>query len=271
MTPTVTPTVTPTEATPRPHTAPPLDPDLLAFVRAACPLVHRLGGAWFFAESVRRVGADAGIEDRFALYAAGRGGVLGDADPTVVASAFAFFPPHLVIAKYLEAVAVHPPRECARIYARGLAAWGEDLFADVPGITRLAPLARLVADSVRPMGLPLFTGWRAEPVPEHPAAAAAHLMQVLRELRGDLHVHAIVASELTPLQAILGKDGPERARELRYPEPFPPLQEFADRRHAAEDLTDRLVAPAYAAIDTEDRAAFLTVLRAAIQALGSRS
>ncbi len=61
--------------------------------------MHRLGGAWFFAETVQRVGANAGLTDRFALYAAGRGGVLGDCDPAVVASAFAFFPPQAVIAK----------------------------------------------------------------------------------------------------------------------------------------------------------------------------
>lgn len=235
----------------------------LDFVRAACPIVHRLGGAWFFAEEVARVGAQAGITDRFALYAAGRGGVLGDADPAVIATAFAFFPPPLVLARYAKAVAVHPPRECARIYARGLAAWGETVFAGIPDIGRLAELARHVADGVRPMGLPLFAGWRAEPVPDQPAAAAALAVQVLRELRGDLHIHAVTAHALSPLEAILGGDGPTRARQLHYPEPFPPGEQYADRRRAAEDLTDRLVAPAYAVLDGRERAEFLHLLQAA--------
>jgi hypothetical protein len=239
----------------------------LQFVRAVCPVVHLLGGAWFFAPEVARVGADAGITDRFALYAAGRGGVLGDADPAVIASAFAFFPPPVVLARYAEAVAVHPPRDCARIYARGLVAWGEARFASVPNIGRLAELARRTADAVRPMGLPLFAGWRAEPAPDHPAAAAALAMQVLRELRGDLHIHAVTAYGLSPLEAILGKDGPDRARELHYPEPFPPPERYAARRRAAEDLTDHLVAPAYAVLDHDERAEFLNLTRAAGHAL----
>lgn len=158
----------------------------------------------------------------------------GTAIPAVVASAFAF-------------------------YARGLGAWGDEVLGSVPGIERLADLARRIADSVHPMGLPLFAGWRAEPAPSGPAAAAAQALQVLRELRGDLHLHA-VAHQLTPLQAILGKDGPERARELRYPEPFPPLAEFADRRQSAEDLTDHLVAPAYATLTPTERKDMLALL-----------
>ncbi|SFC19266.1 SCO6745 family protein [Streptomyces aidingensis] len=243
------------------------DAATLEFVRAACPLVHRIGGAWFFSEDVAREGAKAGITDKFALYAAGRGGVLGDCPPEVVASAFAFFPPHLVISKYTDGTAVLPPREFARVYAAGLAAWGERLFGDLPGMAELARAGRKIADAVRPMGLPLFTGWRAMPAPGRPGADAALVLQVLRELRGDLHIHAVVGHELSPLQAILGKDGPERARELRYPEPYPPLSGFASRRRAAEELTDRLVAPAYSVLDAAERDTFLTALRTAERAL----
>lgn len=256
-----------TPAASTPVSNPAADADLLSFVREASPLVHRIGGAWFFTDPVREIGARAGITDRFALYAAGRGGVLGDCHPDVVASAFAFFPPPLVLAKYAEAVAVLPPRDCARVYARGLAAWGEQVLGPIPGVARLAELARRVAGSLRPMGLPLFAGWRAEPVPDPPAAAAALALHVLRELRGDLHIHAVTTHGLTPLQAILGGDGIDRARELRYPEPYPPLHEFAARRRAAEDLTDQLVAPAYATLTAVEQRELLNLLRAAAAAL----
>ena len=205
------------------------------------PLVHRLGGAWFFTEPVKRVGAAAGLHDPFALYAGGRGGVLGDCDPAVVASAFAFFPPHALLPRYAEAVAVLPPRECARVYADGLTAWGQEVFGAVADLDRLAELARRVADSVHPMGLPLFTGWRAEPAPSQSGSAAALALHVLRELRGDLHVQAISACQLTPLQAIVGKDGPDRARELQYPEPYPKrrVREPARRRRTPHRPTRR--------------------------------
>ncbi len=152
-----------------------------------------------------------------------------------------------------------PPRECARVYARGLAEWGQQLFADLPGIDRLAELGRRVADSVhQPMGLSLFAGWRAEPVPSNPAAAAALAVHVLREMRGDLHIQACAAYQLTALEAILGKDDPE---------PFPPPHAFADRRRAAEDLTDQLVAPAYSVLDPTERRDMLELLLAARNAL----
>ncbi len=245
------------------------DPALLVFIRAASPVVHRLGGAWFFTQDARREGARIGITNQFALYASGRGGVLGDCHPDVVASSFAFFPPDIVKANYLEGLGDRSPHECARAYAAGLAAWGIRVFAGMAGMDRLAVLGRKVAASVQPMGLPLFAGWRAMPQPDRPEAAAALVLQVLRELRGDLHIHAVVAHELTPLEAILGKDGPKRAEELHYPQPYPPLERFLDRREAAESLTDRLLIPAYAVLGPGERDEFLSLLHTADRALAT--
>ena len=51
-------------------------------------------------------------------------------------------------------------------------------------------------------GAPLFAGWRAQPVPTDRAAAAAHQLNVLRELRGAYHAGAVLAAGLTPREAI---------------------------------------------------------------------
>lgn len=241
---------------------------VLRFVRAVSPQIHQIGGAWFFTPQVAAEGARVGIHDPFALYAAGRGGVLGDAVPSVVASCFAFFPAAVVTARYARAVAVAPATTCADAYAAGLAAWGRDTFVDLPGLARLAELARRVAAAADPiMGLPLFAGWRARRPPDDPAGAAATAVQVLRELRGDLHIHAVVAHGLTPLEAILGKDGPARARQLGYPEPYPDPAIYLDRRRRAEDRTDELVARAYATLDESERTEFRRLLDPLAQAV----
>ena len=231
-----------------------IDEDARRLVQRVCPIVHRIGGAWFFTPQAAAAGADIGVTDPFALYAAGRGGVVGDGDPAVAATTFAFFPPAIVIAKYQEGTATRPAPQVAAAYAAGLAAWGDEVFADFAGAARLAELARIVADGVQhPMGLPLFVGWRDMPAPNDAPAALAMAMHVLRELRGDLHIHATVAYRLTPIEAILGKDGPERAQELFYPEPYPDPDTYTSRRHAAEELTDTLCADAYSALAGPER------------------
>ena len=239
-----------------------IDPALVAFTRAVDPMVHHVGGAWFFTPEAARAGAAIGITGAFPLYAVGRAGVLGDADPEVIASAFAFFPPEAVEANYLIGLGDRTPAACATAYAAALAAWATRVLADLPeaDLARLADLARRVAAATRPRAMPLFAGWRAMPRPDHPAADVGLALQVLREMRGDLHIHAISAHRLTSLEAVLGGDGPQRAAELRYPRPYPDPATYQTRRDAAETLTDHLVAPSYVTLDQDEREELLHLL-----------
>ena len=59
------------------------------------------------------------------------------------------------------------------------------------------------------------------PVPDDGPAALAFTIQTLRELRGDCHIHACAAMGLTPLEAMVARDGTERAQQFGWPEPFP--------------------------------------------------
>ena len=89
------------------------------------------------------------------------------------------------------------------------------------------------------------------------------IKSLLRELRGDLHIHAASALRLTPLEAILGKDGPARAHELFYPEPYPNPETFMNRRRDAEELTDALCADFYAVLAPDEAHQLLDLLRKA--------
>jgi hypothetical protein len=48
-------------------------------------------------------------------------------------------------------------------------------------------------------------------------------VSVLRELRGSVHVLAVVAAGLGPLAAVLATGGEENARRFGWPEPFPSI------------------------------------------------
>lgn len=147
---------------------------------------------------------EARVKDPSAFYFLGRGGVLGDGvDASVVTAAMGWFEPGFVRSQWTEGAEVASPRRTARHYAQACAEWGEKHLADIDHIARLVSLAERVADSAEGSGLPLFSGWRAEPRPELLSSRLIHLFFVLREWRGGLHLNATTAMGLGPVEAIL--------------------------------------------------------------------
>ena len=120
---------------------------------------------------------------------------------------------------------------------------------------RLAELLAPVAAAADPAGAALFAGWRALPLAGDDPARAMQLIQVLRELRGGLHLLAVRAVGLTPQQAVLiggspRNSGVDQAREFGWPEPYQEITpELRQRWDSAEALTDELIAPAFAVLD----------------------
>lgn len=146
--------------------------------------------------------------------------MLGDVDADVVSAAFGFFEPGMI-----------------------RAAWES---VDMPAEKAAA------AD---PAGATLFAGWRALPQATDDPGRALQLIQVLRELRGGLH---LIAVRVTPFQAVLTggsarNSGPDQAREFGWPEPYPEVvPEWQRRWDAAEALTDELIAPAFAVLSQDE-------------------
>ncbi|HVB27272.1 MAG TPA: hypothetical protein VNE21_05110 [Mycobacteriales bacterium] len=237
-------------------------------VAAAKEPVGRLGGAFMLDAECRQRGLDLGYS-AWPYYYGGRGGVLGDVDPDVVAAAFVFFAPEVVRKAWERARAVAAPQQTARQFLTGCHEWGRRKFAGVAGLEEFCLLAERVATQVSPAGVPLFAAWRAEPLPDDPAARAAQLLHVLREHRGGLHGIAVLAAGLTPLEAVVaGPHGRDNARWFAWPEPYPEPEPLAQRRASAEQRTDDLVCPAYAALDEEARQAFAGHLAALGAAAG---
>jgi hypothetical protein len=144
------------------------------------------------------------------------------------------------------------------------------VFAQVDGADRLADLLFRVAEAAPVAGMPLFAGWRAlaralhsdGSVTDGPGRLALGLM-VVREQRGSAHLVALTAQGVPPLQAIVsGRYGPGNARFFGWPEPYPDPTAGRAVMVAVEDLTDELVAPAYAALSEDERAELVAGVRA---------
>ncbi|GAA3151079.1 evbL [Planomonospora alba] len=244
--------------------------DPQATAAAVKDAIGRYGGGFMISREVKALGERTGL-DLWPLYFRGRCGVLGEVDADVVCSAAAFFPAERV-RKNWEAGRALPVGEAVQLYAGACREWGRRRLGSFAGAARLAGLLERVAAGADVLGAPLFAGWRAVPLPEDAPARATQLMHVLRELRGGLHAVAVLAEGLTPLQAVLcdshetprGRvSGRDMALFHEWPEPYPePGPEIAARRARAEELTDRLMAPAFAVLDEAESAELVALLGA---------
>ena len=235
-------------------------------VRGVAGPVGRLGAGWMFDPATAERGKELGLS-AWSFYHCGRGGVLGDADASVLVAAFGFFPPALQKKAWDKGRAVLPVARITDEYAACCADWGRRTFGSLPAAGRLADLLTSAATASGVMGVPVFAGWRTRLLaPDAPADDPARLalaLQVMREHRGGLHLVAVAAQGVEPLQAVMsGRYGAGNAEFFGWPQPWPDPATAADAMAEAERVTDRLVAPAYAALSAPERAELVDGLRA---------
>ena len=118
-----------------PSGAAPMTPEEL--VAAVCPKIRDLGWAYYFDAETVAVG-EARRPRHFHFYVLGRGGVLGDVEPEVVAGAFGYFNPAVVALLWNEGRAILSPREAARVHWACAADLGRARFSELPGLEEVA-------------------------------------------------------------------------------------------------------------------------------------
>lgn len=229
-----------------------------ALTDAVSPFFSDLGSKYMLDPATAEIGKAAGYSDAFSFYFAGRGGVLGDVDADVIYSAFVFFDQPLVRKMWERGVAVEGARKAGSRYVGAADAWGVAHLSGFAEAQRFNALAEKVVQSVDSGGLSLFAGLRAEPLPAHPQARTYRLVTYLRELRGCLHINAVVAEGLNGLQAVLtGDNGEFFAKIHGYQEPYPDVSHLRQQRSRAEETTARLMADIYEhALSAQERGEF---------------
>jgi hypothetical protein len=227
-------------------------------LEAASALAAPVGllGGWFMAsKSTYAYGGELGF-DGMTFYYLGRGGAMGDVKPEVVASAMTFFPASLVETMWQAGSAVMTPEAGLAAFSEACWRWGRKRFAAVAegDLQRTNELLACVADTADAAGLPLFAGWQVAPRPADMPALACHLLHVLREHRGGIHGLAILASGLTPLEACAASATDYyKPQSVGWTEPIPEATpELQGRRKDAEELTNRMVAPALAVLGPDE-------------------
>jgi hypothetical protein len=240
---------------------------------AASALAAPVGllGGWFMAsKSTYAYGGELGF-DGMSFYYLGRGAAMGNVHPEVVASAMTFFPTPLVVSMWNAGRAVMTPADGLAHFSEACWRWGRKRFGKVDGLERTNELLSRVADGADRASLPLFAGWRAAPRPSDPPALATHLLHVLREHRGGTHGLAVLASGLTPLEAATASASDfYTPKAVGWTEPFPEVtDDLRARRVAAEELTNRMVAPTLAVLDAAERAELVERAQALVAAAKS--
>jgi hypothetical protein len=229
-------------------------------VADACPKIRDLGWAFYFAPETLARGAELGL-DGLRFYVIGRGGVLGDVEATVIQSAFGYFEPSLVEKMWTEAKERVAPRVAARAYMECCAEFGRAHLSEVAGIEAFAAAAGAVNEAADPIGLALYSGIAAEPLAADGPARAMQLLTVLRELRGSAHLIAIRTSGLDAKTAHFIRR-PSDIGMFGWSEADAPAITDVERTKLAmaDELTDRLVLPAFSVLDATGRDALASGL-----------
>jgi len=247
--------------------------DTQKLIDEACPTINEVGWSFYFVPTTIARGDKIGL-DAFGFYFLGRGGVLGDVEAPVVSSAFGYFNPPVLASMWDAGRNKVAPRVAAREFFEAAHEFGRERLSGLEGLEAFVDAASQVIAHAREHieGLTLFAGAASEPVPDDPAAAAMHCLVVLREFRGSAHLVAVVAQGLPSKTAHFIRR-PEMFTTFGYAEGDTPEVTDADLAalRAADELTDRLVAPAFAVLDDEGATALLDGLSAIAPALRGSS
>lgn len=233
--------------------------DTAELMANACPRIGAMGSAFYFIPETTGRGKELGL-DGFRFYFIGRGGVLGDVEWPVIHSAFGYWNGELVQKMWESAREKMAPRDGGRAYLNCAHELGRRKFGDVAGLGPFCEAAEAVVQAADPAGLALFAGMVGEPLAADLPARAMQLVATMREFRGSAHLLAILAVGPSPRIAHAIKR-PEMVKAFGWPEELPAI---TDAHHqalaAAEALTDKLVTPAYAALDAAGASALVAGL-----------
>ncbi len=176
-------------------------------VRSAHLATNALHSLIYFVPETEQQLTSAGLRPGRMCYFAGRAAPMGAVSAGVVTATFYNFSPDLIARCIPRAWELASPD--AVIDGRFAAAdaaltrlLGPDVIASQDMIT-LAELTREAAAGCRPEGRPLYAGHADLDWPDAPHLVMWHALSLLREHRGDGHIAALLAAELSGLEALI--------------------------------------------------------------------
>ena len=235
--------------------------DALAAARASGAPLNDLGSAFYWSPQAAARAGTIGL-DVFGLYAGGRGGVLGDRTPEEVDEEFFFFKPGMIT---LMVAATRAQAAPEAIVAAHLGAVDDYAYATFGGVDPatiggFAAAAGAVIDTLPTRSWPLVDGYRSAGLPDDPVVGAYRSAVILRELRGGVHLDAVVASGLTAAVACQFDRGDDyyALHGFGADDRVPETPGILAARVSAEEATDVGMAELLAVLDDGQRVALVT-------------
>jgi hypothetical protein len=163
-------------------------------------------GMIYFAPEAHEAYSSLGAIQPMMGYFASRAAPMGAVDGGVVTATFYNFEPSRITALVPAAWSVAPPEQW---HQARMSAVDAALRRLLPGVESRDDVARAAAvlsaccQSLRPDGRPLYAGHASLPWPDAPHLQLWHALTLLREHRGDGHVAALVADDVSGIQALV--------------------------------------------------------------------
>jgi Helix-turn-helix family len=245
--------------------AAPTDTTAAEVAAATARPILEFGRGWMLDPATVERANELGLNGLWGFWVNGRAGVLGDVDADMVTSTIGFMHRDMVREMWDGRPTTLSAAEATGHYVDTAASWGREKLADIPGdrLLRLDELSRRIAATAVPSVGSLFAGWRALEPPTDPAGAVTVSLNVLREMRGGAHLHAVHAAGLGPDGAVMSTDDPLRGGSTglsRFGWPLPHPDVNADALTEAERMTTAIVEPAYASLDGSERGEFVELV-----------
>lgn len=270
-----------------------MDPVVSRKMQRTLEPVH--GMIYFVPEAQERYDA-LGLDGARMGYFASRSAAMGPVPARVVIAMFFNFYPPLVEAAIPEAWRRADPADilAARLDAADAALrrlLGDGV--DSPEMKEAADLARRATDGCHPEGRPLYAAHAELPWPDAPHLVLWHAQTLLREFRGDGHIAALVAEDVTGVEALLVHEATgDLAPGVLQPTRAWPDEDWAAARRGlvergwldqdgaltdagrtsrawVEDTTDRLMLPCWRRLGEEDCTRLRELVRPFSRAISS--
>lgn len=236
---------------------------------AACPLINDMGAAFYFIPETLAVGKAMGLGG-MEFYVQGRAGQMGNTEPEAVAAAFGYFKPALLKSVLDAANAKSDPRVTGAAFMNACATLSRAKLSGVANLEALVAVLDKVNNAADGDGLALYAAINSEKLADDAAGRLLQLIAILREYRGSAHLVALRAAGVNSRTAHYMKR-PDMWKQFGYTEEEAP--EITDAvkvaRAEAENITDRIVEPAFAVLSDAERTVLVEGLHAVKAALAA--
>lgn len=218
--------------------------------------LQSVGMMFYFSPESTSAGEPIGL-DMVALYAGGRGGVLGDLSPREVDEIFYFFNPGMVSGMVENARSIASIDDAVIAHIAAAKAYANRKLGNIDESTlnEFSDAVEVLVATLPNGNWPIFDGYCGLPRPSSPIERAYHWAIVMRELRGGVHTDVVKEYNLSALAACqLDRGGTFYAlhgysEEQRVEE----TPEIIALKNSVEDETNHRMAELFESLNEDQR------------------